>query len=70
LTGKDCGAGDQAGEKHTGQDKHHQAKRMRRRLKPSHLPIQEFPVVAIHIHLDPDGKNSLAVYLFRRSESV
>jgi hypothetical protein len=37
----------------TGQDECHQASRMRRRLKPSHLSVQEFPVAAVHIHLDP-----------------
>jgi hypothetical protein len=46
---------------------------MRRRLKPSHLSGQEFPVAAVHVHLDPASlpdENSLAVDVFRLQSGI
>src|ERR1700730_13061124 len=53
LTCKDYRPRHHADEKRTGQDEHHQANRMWRRLKPPHLSGQESPVAAVHMHLDP-----------------
>jgi hypothetical protein len=72
LACKDHGACGHTSEKYSSCDQHHHANWARRCLEASHLSVQEFPVVAVHVHLDQPftGENSQAVYLFRRLRLV